>query len=220
MNALNSFRNLARGGLFFLAMIFAGSAVFRLVDGVGRAVAADATTKGANNSVDLSLSSNGTQLGPSSDTAFTTVGKNRTQEADADVKAIADLLQNLKAREASLASKERGLNLRTEQIKEAESLINENLQLLEQAEASLQKTLALADGAMERDISQLTKVYETMKAKDAAILFEAMDPNFAAGFLARMKPIAAAGVMAGLSPDKSYSISIILAGRNREVPVK
>jgi flagellar motility protein MotE (MotC chaperone) len=57
-----------------------------------------------------------------------------------------------------------------------------------------------------------------MKPKDAAALFEEMDPGFAAGFLGRMRAVAAASVMAGLSPQTAYSVSVIMAGRNANAP--
>ena len=68
--------------------------------------------------------------------------------------------------------------------------------------------------AAEDDLAGLTRVYETMKPKDAAALFERMDARFAAGFLARMRPEAGAGIMAGLSPEAAHAISVVLAGRN------
>ena len=100
----------------------------------------------------------------------------------------------------------------------ADQAIQKKLVDLQQAEQKLLATLSLADGAAEADVTRLTSVYEQMKPKDAAALFETMDPTFAAGFLARMKPEAAAGVMAGLSPEAAYTISVVLAGRNGEVP--
>ena len=82
----------------------------------------------------------------------------------------------------------------------------------------MRATLSLADEASEKDILRLTSVYENMKPKDAAILFEQMEPNFAAGFLGRMRPDIAAEILSGLSPEVAYSISVILAGRNANVP--
>lgn len=78
--------------------------------------------------------------------------------------------------------------------------------------------MALADGAAEADLAQLTVVYENMKPKDAAALFEKMEPTFAAGFLSRMQPSSSAQILANLTPDKAYSISVIFAARNSEVP--
>ena len=53
-----------------------------------------------------------------------------------------------------------------------------------------------------------------MKAKDAALHFEAMAPEFAAGFFGRMKPASAAAILSQLSPEFAYAITVILAGQN------
>jgi flagellar motility protein MotE (MotC chaperone) len=45
-----------------------------------------------------------------------------------------------------------------------------------------------------------------------------MDPKFAAGFLGRMRADSAAAIMAGMAPDAAYLVSVILAGRNADVP--
>ena len=76
----------------------------------------------------------------------------------------------------------------------------------------------LADGAAEKDIQNLTAVYQAMKPKDAAALFETMSPEFAAGFLGRMPPEAAAAILSGMSSEAAYGVSVIVAGRNAEVP--
>ncbi|MEP4475030.1 MAG: hypothetical protein ABJ024_08265, partial [Lentilitoribacter sp.] len=78
--------------------------------------------------------------------------------------------------------------------------------------------MALANTAAEDDLVRLTAVYENMKPKDASALFEQMEPGFAAGFLGRMRADAAAGILSGLSPQVAYSISVILAGRNADIP--
>ena len=100
----------------------------------------------------------------------------------------------------------------------ADQTIARKLAALTEAEEKLRATLALADTAAEDDLIRLTAVYQNMKPAEAAALFEEMDPQFAAGFLGRMDPAAAAGVLAGLSPQAAYSVSVILAGRNANVP--
>ena len=100
----------------------------------------------------------------------------------------------------------------------AETEIDRKMAALEEAEANLRATLALANGAAEEDLARLTDVYANMKPKQAAALFEEMDPNFAAGFLGRMRPDAAAAILAGLTPRAAYTISVVLAGRNADVP--
>lgn len=128
------------------------------------------------------------------------------------------VLQALKEREERVKESERQIRLRMAALEEADIEISKKLEELRQAEAALRETLSLADNAAESDITNLTAVYENMKPKEAAALFETMDSTFAAGFLGRMKPAAAAGIMAGLSPETAYSISVVLAGRNAQVP--
>lgn len=103
-------------------------------------------------------------------------------------------------------------------LDEAEKSVRAQMAELAEAEAELNKTIALADGAAENDVSRLTSVYESMKPKEAARLFEAMAPEFAAGFIGRMQPEAAAAVMSGMSAEAAYSVSVLLAGRNALAP--
>ncbi len=133
---------------------------------------------------------------------------------------IGELLAALKAREMRVADQEARLADRLQALAVAEVSIEQKLKALTDAEQQLKATMALANTAAEDDLSKLTAVYENMKPKDAAALFEEMQPQFSAGFLARMRPDAAAKVMAGLTPAKAYSISVILAGRNAEVPTE
>ncbi len=128
------------------------------------------------------------------------------------------LLSALREREARIAQREEKIAMRSKALSVADSEIAKRMAALAQMEENLRRTLALADGAAEKDLSRLTTVYENMKPKDAAVLFEAMEPDFAAGFLGRMRPDAAASVLAGLSPEAAYSISVILAGRNATAP--
>ncbi len=137
-----------------------------------------------------------------------------------DSAGVASLLDALTERETRVTARESALEERLQALALAESRLIAQHGELTRIEAALAATLALADRAAEEDLLRLTTVYETMKPKEAAMLFEEMDPNFAAGFLARMRPEAAAGVMAGMTPRGAYTLSVILAGRNSGVPTQ
>lgn len=130
------------------------------------------------------------------------------------------LLQAMETRETRIQEREERITMRMRALKVADDKIAAKLEELMAAEEALRATIALADEAAESDLSRLTAVYENMKPKDAAALFETMDPGFAAGFLGRMRPDAAAGIMTGLTPETAYTISVVLAGRNAEVPTE
>lgn len=133
---------------------------------------------------------------------------------------IRELLMAIKAREVRVAEREEILTDRVQALNVAEVSMKGNLAALIEAESDLKATMAMADTASEDDLSRLTAVYENMKPKDAIPLFEEMDPQFSAGFLGRMRPEAAASIFSGLTPAKAYTISVILAGRNADVPTK
>ncbi|MGJ8588584.1 MAG: MotE family protein [Yoonia sp.] len=138
----------------------------------------------------------------------------------ADTGATDSLLSALQARERRLTEREAQLTARMEALRVAEGDIEQKLEALVEAEARLSATIALADTAAESDLAQLTTVYENMKPREAADLFAQMPPRFAAGFLGMMRPDAAALIMTELDPEIAYSFSVVLAGRNADVPTE
>lgn len=135
-----------------------------------------------------------------------------------DEETIGILLARLRAREQDLTRREEELDLRDKTLEKLSQEIGARLEELSAAEETLRQTMAIADSAAENDLENLTKVYENMKPKDAAVLFEAMEPSFAAGFLGRMQTASAAQILSGLSPEKAYAISLTLSGRNIDAP--
>lgn len=183
-----------RGALWIVAMLFLMSGVVRLGDH-GVAIAEEVSSL----------------VSAASDTG----NADAMCEADED---IVQVLAVLREREQAVMQREEQLENRLHALKAAEQQIDRKMQELLNAEQQLKSTMALADGAAEKDLEQLTQVYENMKPKQAIPLFAQMDPQFAAGFLGRMRSEVAAQIMAGLEPQKSYAISVILAGRNSNVP--
>jgi flagellar motility protein MotE (MotC chaperone) len=188
-------RRAGRGALIVIALLFASSGALRLGDGLG---------------IGLARAAEGAL---SEDHAAGDTGATAECQPPPE-----DLARALSEREERLAVQEAALADRSAALALADEAIRTRLVELEAAEAELRKTLALADGAAESDLARLTTVYEAMKPKDAAPLFDAMDGEFAAGFLGRMRPDAAAAIMAGMAPEKAYAVSAILAGRNSSAP--
>ena len=187
----------ARGSVLLLAGLFLGSAALRISLGANAAWAENDFAR--------------EMLMPA--------GQQATDTQDSETRAeVTDLLSALRAREAAVAEREDQIAVRAKSLQVAQQEIERRIEALEAAEQRLSATLALADTAAEDDLARLTAVYENMKPKEAATLFQAMEPEFAAGFLARMRPDAAAKIMAGLEPQNAYSISAILAGRNAGAP--
>jgi flagellar motility protein MotE (MotC chaperone) len=142
-------------------------------------------------------------------------------EPDADISPeLVQLLKDVKQREEKLKEREDAVEARMQVLALIEAEVEKDLDQLEQAESNLRATISSANQAAETDIQRLTAVYENMKSEQAAVLFSRMEPSFAAGFLGRMRPDSAAQILAGLEPDLAYSISVVLAGRNADVPTE
>ena len=130
------------------------------------------------------------------------------------------LLLAIQNRERQLMAMEKRLADREQILRVSKIKIEEQLKALEATETRLAATLSTADKAAEKDIDRITAVYENMKPANAAEIFETMDVTFAAGFLMRMRPEAAAGILSNLSPEAAYSVSVVMAGRNANVPTE
>lgn len=182
---VKSRRRLATAPLFVVAALLLGSALLRLGDGAGRALALE--------------------LGEAK------IASGSPTEADPGLAAALDALRE---REQQLSEREATIEDRAQAVAVAEELVRANMKALAAAEERLTSLIIQVEDSAESDLVQLTTVYENMKPKEAALLFEKMSPDFASGFLGRMRPDAAAAILSGLKPEHAYAISVLLAGRN------
>lgn len=189
--------------LLFLSLCFIGSAALRLGD-VGVAVAQTARPDAALTPPEPTV------LPPAPPPKDATLAE-QAAVCQADP---GPLLTAIRARAAELESREAAIAERESLMTVTEARVRAEIGKLEQAEKALAATLALADGAAERDVAHLVGVYENMKPKEAAQVFGEMDPNFAAGFLSRMRADAAAGVLSAMAPPDAYAVTVIMAGRH------
>jgi len=184
----------AIGGVGLIVLCFVGSAALRLGD-FGAAIADE---------LDNVASVEGTAKAASC-----------TPDANADA-----LLAAIREREAQLEAESKRLAERAQTLNVAEAKLAEQLAAFEKARTDLEATLALADKAAERDIAQMTTVYENMKPDDAAKIFERMDVTFASGLLVRMRPDLAAEVLTSMNADTAYALTLMITSRNAKVPTE
>lgn len=198
MTEKNPGNKLVTGGnaLWIIAALLASSGLIRVGFGSGQAIAREVSAM--TSTPEMS-------------------GEDTICRTDNETSAI---LASLLKREAKMKIRERHIAEKQQTIAFAEKEIRKNMDELVKVENALAATIASAQTASEDDLSRLTSVYESMKPKDASVLFEEMAPDFAAGFVARMRPDAAAQIMSGLDPATAYSISVILAGRNALTPTE
>lgn len=197
-----------RGILVGLFVTFLASGLMRL----GHLDIAFAATDGTETQTGSPTMQDETTL--SGDPAIARLEASDTPQQCATLGSIDVALAAINSRASELDEREADIAARETTVAAAEEVVIARLQELETAETRLRDLLTIADTAADNDLQQLTSLYESMQAEDAAELFGQMDPSFAAGFLARMRPEAGAGILSELEPNQAYAISIILATRN------
>ncbi|RZV42883.1 MAG: hypothetical protein EX271_04965 [Acidimicrobiales bacterium] len=139
----------------------------------------------------------------------------QTQESGSnDICVSSDIHDILMADSARLELRTTEMNERQAALQELEKTLKVQLTGIESANAELDKKIATLKAGANEDLAHLVAMYQTMKPKQAATIFDSMDPAFAAGFLREMNSNAAGLIMANMNAKKSYTISVLIAQKN------
>lgn len=121
------------------------------------------------------------------------------------------LLQDLRQRRQALDAREVALKTRESMLVAAEQKLSARLAQLE----ALQKKLEVLDAAQQQKEEAgwqgLVKLYEVMKPKDAATIFNDLSMPVLLQLMDRMKDAKAALVMAAMNTDKARDVTAQLA---------
>jgi flagellar motility protein MotE (MotC chaperone) len=119
-----------------------------------------------------------------------------------------DLLQ-------ALAERRRELDLRAHELEQREILLRAVEQRIEEKAGGLRALLKQQENQTEDQYTSLVKIYESMKPKDAARIFEEMDLAVLMPVVERMKERKTAPILAKMSPSKATAITTQLAQRRK-----
>ncbi|HUN51695.1 MAG TPA: hypothetical protein VMU42_11275 [Candidatus Sulfotelmatobacter sp.] len=133
--------------------------------------------------------------------------------------AEVDLLQNLSTRRDELDKRAKDIEMRESVLAATAKKVDEKIAALKQIQDNIQALLKQRDAADERSLKSLVKVYENMKPKDAARIFEKLDMPILLQVVERMKERNLAAILAEMDPAKAKSITIELATQH-ELPTK
>jgi flagellar motility protein MotE (MotC chaperone) len=128
-----------------------------------------------------------------------------------------DLLQHLAERREVLEGRERELEMRTGMLNAAETRINGKIKELQVLQATIDQLIKKYDVQQEEKIVSLVKIYENMKPKDAARIFEEMDMVTLLMVAERMKERKLAPIMASMNAGKATEITVELS-KLRDMP--
>ena len=129
-----------------------------------------------------------------------------------------DLLQKLSDRREEIERMSKQISLREGLMKAAEKRIANKVSELKQLSKTIQGLIKTHDDQQESKMGSLVKIYEAMKPKDAARIFEQLDLDTLLIVAERMKERRLAPVMAQMNPEKAKDVTVELS-RLRELPL-
>jgi flagellar motility protein MotE (MotC chaperone) len=121
------------------------------------------------------------------------------------------LLQSLQERRQTLDARERDIVTRENVIGTADQRVQERLTALKQVEANIEKLLGQVDDLEAQRIAGLVAVYEKMKPKDAARVWEGLDNAVLLKIAQRMKSPSLSLILAKMNPVRAREITTRLA---------
>jgi len=124
-----------------------------------------------------------------------------------------DVLNGLSKRRRELDAREGQLNTQANMIAAAEMRVDAKIAQLQKLQAQMNALLVQRDDAQKAQISSLVKTYSTMKAKDAARIFNNLPDEVLVPVAHDMKSDIMAVVLANMNPDAAKSLTIKLADR-------
>ena len=122
-----------------------------------------------------------------------------------------DLLQQLAERREELENSVLEMSVREGILSAAEQRIDRKIQELQGLQAAIDNLIKKHDDQEETKIRSLVKIYENMKPKDAARIFEELDLDTLLLVAERMKERKLAPVMAQMNSTKAKDVTVKLS---------
>lgn len=121
------------------------------------------------------------------------------------------VLQQLSARRQALDARAEELERRADLLRAGEARLDQKLREMQDVEAVLQGLLKTQGAQQEAQIRSLVKIYENMKPRDAARIFEELEMPTLLQVVERMSERKLAPVMADMNPAKARKVTEELA---------
>lgn len=129
--------------------------------------------------------------------------------------AEVQVLQALGTRRAELDARGEALETQDGLMLAAEQRLSERLAELRALETHVNDLLGQLDESQEQRLASLVDVYQRMRAKDAAAVFDGLEDDVLVQVASRMRQANLAEVMGRMNPDRARALTRMLADRAR-----
>jgi flagellar motility protein MotE (MotC chaperone) len=121
------------------------------------------------------------------------------------------ILERLQQRREELDNRTHELDLREDLIKSAEKRMDAKIAELKDVEAQIKQATDQKNDAEKARLKGLVTMYENMKPRDAAKIFNGLDSNVLLEVVAQINPRTMADIAAQMSPDVAQRLTVELA---------
>ena len=128
-----------------------------------------------------------------------------------------DILQQLAVRRDQLDAREREMDMRTGLLAAAEERIDKKIAELQNLRLTIDGLIKKFDAQQDAKLQSLVKIYENMKPKLAAKIFEDLEMDTLLEVSERMKERKLAPIIAAMTPEKAREVTVELR-RLRNLP--
>lgn len=140
-------------------------------------------------------------------------------DADMEYSAVKmEVLEDLAARHRELEAEEERLIAREAVLKAAEQELDRKYQELLHLREEIKGLLEQQSEEELARIVRLVKVYEGMKPKDAARIFDTLDLDILVSVMSRMSERKLSPILAAMNPERARTVTIMLA-EQKKLPV-
>lgn len=124
-----------------------------------------------------------------------------------------EILQNLSARRKEIDLREEAILKREVLFQAAEKRLEEKIGELTKIKGEIEGMIKKYNEQEETELKSLVKIYETMKPKDAARIFDELDLKVLLQVFQRMKEAKTAPILASMAPARAKEVTTQLAER-------
>lgn len=127
----------------------------------------------------------------------------------------AGLYKDLAERRRELEQREKELGLQRALLEATERELNQKMRELTAVRDEIQLLLREENKEEDARVNSLVKIYEGMKAKDAARIFNTLDIGVLISVIAEMSERKSAPILAAMNPERARTVTILLAQRKQ-----
>jgi flagellar motility protein MotE (MotC chaperone) len=126
-----------------------------------------------------------------------------------------DVLQSLAKRRDELDQREQQMGQREALLKAAEGEVDRKIAELNKIKGELESLLNKQQSVQDERVDSLVKIYEGMKPKEAARIFDTLEMDILVSVISKMSERKSSPILANMDPEKARAVTINLSEQHK-----